>query len=212
MSAAAKIIVSLIFVLAALLETASRSANVPLAITAGPGLIVNEEGRWVAVSKGIEYRVIALQRGESNQPMELKLLRFDTRQVVPRVLRSAQFESRSATAQTFVQKSGALAAINANYFDEQGKPLAFLKAAGQAVNPRVSASSIYSGIFGIKEQRPLISRRDGFSPDSVDEGVQTGPLLLFDGAPQSMAGIPNRASRRNRAVRSGRPRQSPGAA
>jgi hypothetical protein len=194
MSGIMRIALALLIAIAGLSPVSLRPASAP--VSAGPGLIVNEDGRWIPVSKGVEYRNIALQRGEGNQPIELKLLRFATQFVVPRVLRSVQFQLKGTNAKTFVEKTGAIAAINANYFDEQGKPLAFLKAAGRPVNSRISTSLLYSGIFGVKDQRPMINQRDGFAPEDVDEGVQSGPLLLFDGTPQPVSALPNRASRR----------------
>ncbi len=161
-----------------------------------PNLSVIDAGRWKSVHKGIDFRSIALERSEPNQLIDLKLLRFDMQQIDARVLRSAQFQLKAATAKTFVDKSGALAAINANYFDAEGKPLAFLKTAGQTINARISPSPLYTGVFGIAERRPFIAHRDEFSAERVEEGLQSGPLLLFRGSKQPVTGVPNRASRR----------------
>ena len=153
-------------------------------------------GSWKPVYKGIASRKMALERSEPNHSIDLKLFRFDSQWTLPRVLRSAQFQLKGANAKTFVEKSGAIAAINANYFDTDGKPLAFLKVAGQAINSRVSTSPLYTGIFGVKDQRPFITHRDEFLPEQVDEGLQSGPLLLLHGITQTVTGVPNRASRR----------------
>ncbi|HEY7317432.1 MAG TPA: phosphodiester glycosidase family protein [Candidatus Binatia bacterium] len=148
------------------------------------------------IQKGIEYRKMSLERSEPSHSIDLKLLRFDTRMVVPRILRSIQFQLKSANAKTFAEKSGALATINGSYFDIDGKPLAFLKIANQAINARIARNSLYSGVFSIKDQRPLISRRDDFLAEQADEGLQSGPLLLLHGTSQTITGIPSRASRR----------------
>src|ERR1051326_2171806 len=121
MSRPRTILIVIFFAAGNLLPMISRSATVP-GLKTSPNLLVNEQGRWVVVAKGIEFRNIALQRGDSNQPLELKLLRFDPQIVVPRVLTAAQFQSKATDAKTFVEKAGALAAVNANYFDEQGRP------------------------------------------------------------------------------------------
>ena len=139
---------------------------------------------------------MVLERSEPSHSIDLKLLRFDTRLVVPRVLRSAQFQLKSANAKTFAEKSGAVAAINGSYFDTDGKPLAFLKIAGQSINARLAKNSLYTGVFSIKDQQPLISQRDDFLPEQVDEGLQSGPLLLLHGTLQTATGIPSRVSRR----------------
>jgi exopolysaccharide biosynthesis protein len=161
-----------------------------------PALTVTDAGSWRAIQKGVEFRKMVLERSEPSHAIDLKLLRFDTRSVVIRLLRSAQFQLKSANAKTFAEKSGALATINGSYFDTEGKPLAFLKVASQAINPRVAKNSLYTGVLSIKDQQPLISRRDNFLPEQADEGLQAGPLLLLHGTAQAVTGIPSRASRR----------------
>ena len=159
-------------------------------------LAVTDSGSWKVIQRGIEFRQMALERSEPSHSIDLKLLRFDTHWIVPRILRSAQFELKGASAQTFAEKSGALATINANYFDTDGKPLAFLKVASQTVNTRVAKTSLYTGVFSIKDQQPFISHRDDFLPEQADEGFQCGPLLLLHGIAQPITGVPSRASRR----------------
>jgi Phosphodiester glycosidase len=161
-----------------------------------PTLAVTDAGSWKVLQKGVEFRKMSLERSEPSHSIDLKLLRFDTRLVVPRVLRSAQFQLKSADAKTFAEKSGALAAINGSYFDIDGKPLAFLKIANQAINARIAKNSLYTGVFSIKDQQPLISRRDDFLAEQADEGLQSGPLLLLHGTSQTITGVPSRASRR----------------
>lgn len=161
-----------------------------------PTLSMIDTGAWKSVQKGIESRKITLERSEPAYTLDLKLLRFDTQWITARLLRSAQYQLKAANAMTFVERSGAVAAINANYFDADGKPLAFLKVGGQGINARVSRSSLYTGVFGVKDQRPFISHRDDFLSEQADEAMQSGPLLLLRGAPQAVTGVPLRASRR----------------
>jgi len=162
-----------------------------------PALAVTDAGSWKVIQKGVEFRKMLLERSEPSHSIDLKLLRFDTRLVVPRVLRSAQFQLKSANAKMFAEKNGALAAINGSYFDTDGKPLAFLKVAGRAINARLAKNSLYSGVFSIKDQKPLISQRDDFLPEQADEGLQSGPLLLLHGTLQTVTGLPSRVSRRS---------------
>jgi hypothetical protein len=174
----------------------SVSSQPPANLKTNPNLAVTNSGSWKVIQKGVEFRTLALERSEPSLSIDLKLLRFDMHWIVPRVLRSAQFQLKGATAKTFAEKSGALATINANYFDTEGKPLAFLKIASQAINARIAKTSLYTGIFSIKDQRPLISHRDDFLPEQADEGLQCGPLLLLHGTAQPITGVPSRASRR----------------
>jgi len=161
-----------------------------------PTLSVIDSGVWKTVHKGVEFRKITLERTEPAYMVDLKLLRFDSQWFAPRLLRSAQFQLKGANVMTLAERSGAVAAINANYFDIDGKPLAFLKSSGQTFNPRVSKNSLYTGVFGVKEQRPFIAHRDDFLAEQADEAAQCGPLLLLRGAPQVVTAIPARANRR----------------
>jgi len=196
MSVCDKLIVSLLFLLASSVPASSEPLTAPGRLKSSPALTVTDAGTWKTVYKGMAFRQIGLERSEPKHSIDLKLVRFDTQSLFPRILRSVQFGFKGATAKTFVEKSGAVAAINASYFDTDGKPLAFLKIAGQMINSRVSTSPLYTGTFGVKDQRPLIWHRDEFLPDQAEEALQSGPLLLLHGIPQAVTGVPNRANRR----------------
>jgi len=55
-----------------------------------PGLTVTEPGSWKAIHKGAEFRKLTLQRSEPHQMIDLKMVRFDTRWLIPRIVRSLQ--------------------------------------------------------------------------------------------------------------------------
>jgi uncharacterized protein YigE (DUF2233 family) len=188
------ILVPWILLASAAVALSSQAAATPL--KKNPALAVTEAGIWKTIQKGVEFRKMTLERSEPSHTVDLKLLRLDTRWIMPRVLHSAQFQLKSASARTFAEKSGAFAAINGSYFDTDGKPLAFLKVAKQAINARVAKNSLYTGVFGVKDQQPWISHRDDFVPERADEGLQSGPLLLLHGTLQAVTGVPSRASRR----------------
>ena len=98
------------------------------------------------------------------------------------MLTASQFQLKAASAKTFAEKSGALAAVNANYFDENGRPLAYLKSTEKEINRSVSKHALYTGIFGISDATPFVVHRDDFQPTQATEALQTGPLLLNRGA------------------------------
>lgn len=162
-----------------------------------PGLTITEQGSWKIVNKGTEFRKLTLQRAEPYQLIDLKMVRFDTRWIVPRIVRSIQHNLKGANVKTLAEKSGAVAAINANYFDEKGKPLGFLKVAADEGNAHISKSSLFTGIFGIKNRLPFIMHRDQFSPELADEGLQAGPLLLAKGTALPVTRGAGKQSRRS---------------
>jgi len=159
-------------------------------------LAVQDSGKWKPIHKGIEFRRISLERSEPNYSVELKLLRIDTRLVFPRVVRSGRYQLKGSDVKNLTVLSGALAMINANYFDEKGRPLGFLKAGSQVINARVSKSSLFTGVFGINEEGPFIQHRDKFQTTRAQEAVQSGPLLLNQGAVLEITRGQGRQSRR----------------
>lgn len=159
-------------------------------------LIAADLGTWRSIHKGVEQRKIAFLRSEPNYTLELKLLRFDPKLIGARVLSSGDFQAKSATAKVFVEKSGAIAAINANYFDERGRPLAYLKTTEKEINRTVSKHALYTGVFAIVDGRPAVMGRDDFIPAQAGEALQSGPLLLNRGAPvETMRGLSRYARR-----------------
>ena len=146
-------------------------------------LSATDLGSWRTLQKGVEQRKIAFLRSEPNYTLELRLLRFDSKIISVRILSSGDFQLKGATAKDFVEKSGAIAAINANYFDERGRPLAYLKTGDKEINRAVSKHALYTGVFAIADGHPTVMHRDDFSPAQASEALQSGPLLLNRGAP-----------------------------
>jgi hypothetical protein len=159
-------------------------------------LTATDIGSWRSIHKGVEQRKIAFLRSEPNYTLDLKLLRFDSKIIGARVLSSSDFQVKGATAKSFVEKSGAIAAINANYFDERGRPLAYLKTRDKEINRTVSTHALYTGVFAIVDGNPMVMHRDDFSPAQSSEALQSGPLLLSRGAPvETMRGLGRYARR-----------------
>ena len=156
-------------------------SQTPAKTSVGTALSVTDAGQWRTLQKGVALRAIALERAEPSYTLELKLLRFDSQIIIPRVLIAGQWQLKSASAKTLAEKSGAIAAINANYFDEKGRPLAYLKSAAQEINRAISKHALYTGVFGIGESGPFVTHRDEFQPAQVSEALQSGPLLLHRG-------------------------------
>jgi len=162
----------------------------------GATLSISDHGNWRVVHKGIEYRKITLQRSDPNSTVELKVLRFDPKETSAQVLDAGRFQLKGAEAKTFAAKSGAVATINANYFDEKGRPLAYLKTAAREVNRLVSKHALYTGVFAVRDGAPAVMHRDEFQAAQASEALQSGPLLLLRGAPvETMPGLGRYARR-----------------
>ena len=162
----------------------------------GANLTIDELGTWRPIQNGVEFRRLALERSEPNYTLDFKLARFDPKAITPRILHSNEFRLKGASGKTFVEKSGASAAINANYFDEKGRPLAYLKTAHQEVNRSVSKHALYTGVFGIRDGTPFVTHRDEFDPAHASQALQSGPLLLYRSVPvEVMRGLTRYARR-----------------
>jgi uncharacterized protein YigE (DUF2233 family) len=159
-------------------------------------LSVANAGDWKSLDAGIEFRKMTLERSEPSYSIDLKLIRFGTDRVSPRIVSSGQFQMKGGDAKTLAQRSGAVATINANYFDEKGKPLAFLKTATQDINRNISKHSLYTGVFGVHDSTPFIVHRDDFHLTQAQEAVQSGPLLLNGGGTVQTVPGAGRYSRR----------------
>ena len=160
------------------------------------GLAVTDLGLWRDLQKGVASRTVTLERSQPNYTVELKLVRFNSELITARVLDSGEFQLRSASAKTFAEKSQAIAAINANYFDERGRPLAYLKTRVKEVNRILSKHALYTGIFGIGESGAFVTHRDEFAPAQAQEALQSGPLLLHRGLPLTVSADLGRYARR----------------
>ncbi len=159
----------------------TQSPVYPAKLKNSPTLMISEIGSWKRVRKGVEFRKVTFARTEPFHLIEVKMVRFDTRWIVPRIVRSLWYNLKATNVKTLAEKSGAIATINANYFDERGRPLGFLKSSSDKATQGVSRSSLFNGVFGIKNQRPFIVDRDHFSPPDADGGLQSGPLLIIKG-------------------------------
>jgi uncharacterized protein YigE (DUF2233 family) len=185
------IVLLLIYSAGQVFPQAPKKANL------GQTLTITEAGNWKALQPGAEFRTIGMQRIDPPYAMELKLLRLDSQLIVPRVLHAGQFQLKGASAKTFAEKSGALAAINANYFDEKGRPLAYLKTQEREINRAVSKHGLYTGVFGLGDAGPFVTHRDEFQPAQAGEAVQSGPLLLHRSASMEVVSGLGRYARRS---------------
>jgi hypothetical protein len=161
------------------------------------GLTIRDIGSWRELQKGVAIRTLVLERSQPNYSVELKLVRFNNQLITPRVLESGEFWLRSASVKTFAEKSHAIATINANYFDEKGRPLAYLKTRIKEINRILSKHSLYTGIFGIADSGAFVTHRDEFEPAQASEALQSGPLLLHRGQRAVVSADLSRYARRS---------------
>src|ERR1041384_692648 len=93
------------FASALLLLPADLGSQTQTKAQVGTALTVTSAGSWRQLQKGVAMRTIALERAQPHYTLELKLLRFDSQAITPRVLNAGDFQLKSATVKTFAEKT-----------------------------------------------------------------------------------------------------------
>lgn len=108
---------------------------------------------------------------------DLFLLRIDPKFIATKVI----YAKKLTTAQNIVESTGAVAAINASFFDPQGRPLGLLVHEGLMIQRIPQTGMFNSGVFCLQSNYPFILHRSAFKMDGVKEAIQSMPRLLHDG-------------------------------
>jgi hypothetical protein len=183
---------TVLFLLGGSLAVHAQLSNLKI----GTNLKAINLGAWRRIQPGVEFRKIVFERIDPSYQVDFKIVRFDAQIIAARILHSRELHLGGASSKTFAEKSGAIAAINANYFDEKGRALAYLKTAEGEINRTVSMHALYTGVFGLRDGAPFITHRDEFDPKQASEALQSGPLLFYRGNPvEVMRGLSRFARR-----------------
>lgn len=151
-------------------------------------------------ARALDYR--SLEEGLAYSTLQadgakLHLLKVDLKRYQVKVLDARDWKSPALPVKTFAEKSKALAAINANFFDTEDRPLGLVLQEGKLKNPPKKISWWASLL--LKGDRASIQK--AFDKEQVlswDNGVQAGPRLVVAGktpklkeeiSPKSAVGI-----------------------
>ncbi len=131
------------------------------------------------LAEGVEYRQAQLQTQQG--PCSMHQLRFRPNRARLKVLRS---EPAGFIGQ-FMQNC--FFAVNASYFDEDRKPLGYLKDE-QVYNAQVATGGAFGGVFVVdRTQTAQLLSPSSFVPARVRLALQAGPRLVVKG--QRVQGI-----------------------
>lgn len=144
----------------------------------GGKLYTEKDNRWTAIDDGIDYKSILFYRNDPSVKVILKLLRFSTKIYYPKVILAKNFNIKDFDVKTLTEETGAIAMINASYFDTDNKPLGYLMIDNNVINKKIAKNIIYSGFFIIKNNMPYIIHRQDFFPEGVTSAIQAGPRLI----------------------------------
>jgi Phosphodiester glycosidase len=129
---------------------------------------------WDPVGAGAEHLHVA------EDGVDAELLRFDLARFRPEVM--VLGADRPRTAAALREETGAAAAVNGGFFDEDWRPLGLRITSGKVViglRPRVDW-----GVLILRLGRARIMHSREFRADpAIEQAIQVGPRLLVDGQP-----------------------------
>jgi len=130
---------------------------------------------WAPLAPGIRLRTVEVGNGVRLRQVELD-------PAVARV-QILHFAGKAYPVADMARRGGAVAAVNASYFDHDTRPLGYLKINGRVVNPDVATGGAFTGVFTIVDGKPRIVARGDFDPAICSSALQAGPRLVAGGKP-----------------------------
>jgi hypothetical protein len=137
-------------------------------------LLIGAAVSWDPVATGVEHLHVA------DGGVDAELLRFDLTRCRPEVV--VLGADRPRTAAALREETGAYAAVNGGFFDEEWRPLGLRITGGKmvvALRPRVDW-----GVLVLRRGRAAIVHSREFRADpGIEQAIQVGPRLLVAGQP-----------------------------
>jgi exopolysaccharide biosynthesis protein len=135
---------------------------------------------WDKLGGGLEQTNFKIN-GDSIISSSIAIVRSDMKSHRIATIRASEFGWKHATVQALCKAAGAVACINANFFDEQGKPLGLIISRGIIHQRAQKGGSLLTGILFVTPKTIGVVHRDTFSTEGVVEAVQAGPRLVSKG-------------------------------
>lgn len=139
------------------------------------------QSRWQSHSNGVQSIEMKIENSFLFPPT-LYAFRISLKDFSVEVLSAERFGESRLNVRQFAQKSGAVLAINSNYFNELGKALGLLVSSTKQLSPLHRSGSALTGVFMIKTGNPMIIDRARYtSALAPTVAVQAGPRLISEG-------------------------------
>lgn len=151
-----------------------------------------EDTGWRRLAVGVHWRLVRLTRPTGLFSASLRVYRFDPAHFDLQVV---HYSSPATARQALQVKPRAVAAINANFFTPQGRPLGLVIAQGRVIH---RMRRINSGVLWSGRGRVGISHASRFLAQGVRTAVQAWPRLMADGRPTQ--GVKNAGQRHRRSL------------
>ena len=133
--------------------------------------------QWNRLGDDLEVAQIDLGSGLIFYP-QLTLVRTSLKHYRVEAFRAETFSKRAIDVREMAQASRAIVGINANFFDEQHKPLGLIISRGNLVQGLHRGGQTLTGVFKVTRNSIGIASRAEFNAAAVVEAIQAGPRLL----------------------------------
>lgn len=138
--------------------------------------------RWQPALPGLEIARAQSRAPGDRLPAAVHLLRVQLAAYELRVVRAVDLGQNLASAEDFRRHAGAVAAINAGYFDPQYRPLGLLVSAGREL---AHLRRVDHGVFAVAAGQAFLEHARAWqAPPDLEFAVECGPRLLVDGQVQ----------------------------
>jgi exopolysaccharide biosynthesis protein len=136
---------------------------------------------WKRISTGIEYTKVVITGSNSFLKSEMYLIKVNLNHVQVTGAHAPTLLGKKRTSvRSLVKAKGGIAGINANFFDQNGKPLGVLIIDTENLSSLHRGGKLLTGIFQINNDVASIIHREAFTPEMVRFAVQSGPRLLVN--------------------------------
>jgi exopolysaccharide biosynthesis protein len=128
---------------------------------------------------------------------ELMLIRTSGKQFQIGVLRTASFGKKVLDVRQLCKLGKAVACINANFFDEQHKPLGLVVSQGKTHHKLHKGGKTITGVFQVDRSGYKIKNRSEVKYENLLEAIQAGPRLISNGKRITSLREKNNSTRRS---------------
>lgn len=125
-------------------------------------------------------------------------VKVDLEKVLLKILLAKDYGRQRASLRWLTQKSGAIAGINANFFDENGDALGLVYREGRTESIMHRGGKTLTGILELTGSNARIIHRDGYQNGESNSALQAGPRLMVKGEP--VPNIRDSGRRRRRTI------------
>lgn len=156
--------------------------NTPCTAENGPTSNIHKI-EWTELESNLFFGRMELNNSTQLFQSQLYLLKFSLENFKIRIAISKNLTNKPTdSVENLVKKSGAIAGINASFFDQNLKPLGLIIDSDNKIVGNVQyGGRLLTGIFQIKDGIPSIVHRSDFNSNGVTLALQAGPRIISNG-------------------------------